>query len=464
MRLFNTLTRQKDEFKPLENNTARIYSCGPTVYSSPTIGNLRAYIFVDILKKGLELNGINVNDVMNTTDVGHLQSDADEGEDKIEAAAKREKIDPQAIARRYTEEFFRDCEKLNIRKPKTIAPASHYIPQMIEHIKGLEEKGFTYTTSDGVYFDSGRFEAYYDLRGGKTKGAGDKAGARIGFGEKRNQNDFCLWKFTPKTALQKWDSPWGVGCPGWHIECSAIARHHFGDTFDIHTGGVDHIQIHHTNEIAQTQALTGKPMCQFWLHNEFMTIDSGKMGKSLGNAYTLSELESQGYTPLAFRYFTLQAHYRTILNFTFKGLESSQRAYNNLVDLLVKHYQAGGTPLDKDCKTEFRAHMADDLNTPKALALVWELARMTPNRKIYEIIIEFDNTLSLGLEESVQATVGTNYEKIDIPTLVQKMADERQKFKAARDFNSADKLRDEIATLGYEITDTKDSYIIKKSD
>ncbi|MCL2755465.1 MAG: cysteine--tRNA ligase [Firmicutes bacterium] len=464
MKLYNTLTRSKDQFIPIDGKTARIYSCGPTVYSSPSIGNLRAYIFTDILKKAIELNGFEVFDIVNTTDVGHLQSDADEGEDKIEVAARKANLDPMAIAKRYTDEFFDACDKLMIRRPKITAPATSYIEQMIEHIAGLEKLGYTYNTSDGVYFDSSRFTDYYILSK-KKDSKEDKAGIRVALGEKKNANDFCLWRFAKPTALQKWQSPWGIGFPGWHIECSAIARHHFGDTFDIHTGGVDHIPIHHTNEIAQTQALTNKPVANFWIHNEFVMVDGGKMSKSLGNVYTVTNLEERGFNPIAFRYFVLGAHYRTLLNFTFDALIGAQTSYDNLVKELSKHASRASTNNDKlahQYRTRFVEYMSDDLNTSRALAIVWELVKLSPDKLVYDLVIEFDQVLSLGLENAVkQYLINTNV-KIEIPKLVKEMADKRIQLKKDKQFADADKLREEIKYLGYEISDTKDGYEITK--
>ena len=462
MKLYNTLTKKKEEFQPIENNTVRIYSCGPTVYASPSIGNMRAYIFVDILKKTLELKKFTVEDVMNTTDVGHLQSDADDGEDKIEEAAKKAKLRPQDIAKKYTEEFFNACKRLNIRTPKIIAPATNYIPHMIEHIKALESKGFIYQTDDGVYFDSGKFEKYYELSGKKP--TGDKAGKRTEMRQKKNANDFAVWKLTRPTVLQSWKSPWGVGCPGWHIECSAIARHYFGDTFDIHTGGVDHINIHHTNEIAQTQALTGKPMAKFWLHNEFIKVDGKKMSKSLGNVYTIPQLEEKGFNPLAFRYYVLLAHYRTIMNFTLDGMQAAQNAYDNLVRELSKHkqdqYVLSGNMLVMmyEMILIMEELLADDLNTPQVLALVWKLVKLPPSGGIYRAITEIDKVLSLGLEDAVEKFLAIK--DTEVPNEILELGKKRQEAKQKKDFALADKLRDQIKEKGFEITDTKDGFVL----
>ena len=477
MKLFNTLGRKKEEFKLMPGGKeVKIYSCGPTVYSSPTIGNMRAYIFVDVLKRTLEMKGFSVKDVMNITDVGHLQSDGDEGEDKVEVAARKAKITASEVATRYTDEFFRFCDMLNIRRSSIVAPATKYIDKMVEHIKELEAKGLTYLASDGLYFDSSKFEKYYALSGKKPnakdskKGVGDKAGARVSMSEKRNSNDFCLWRRTPSTALQKWDSPWGVGVPGWHIECSVIARAELGDTIDIHTGGVDHVAVNHTNEIAQSESLTGKPFSRFWLHNEFIMIDGGKMSKSLGNVYTVDDIVAKGYSPLSFRYLVLQSHYRSIMNFTWESVKAADTAYKNLVKELSRHktdlVRTNQIVLDK-AKKEFQESLIDDLNTAKGLAVVWELLKKTPCALVFDLVLELDKVLGLGLENAVEEYLAWKNEKkeagnnVKIPAVVKKMADARMEAKARKDWAVADKLREEIRILGYEVVDVSGGYEIK---
>ena len=470
MILYNTKTKAKEKFTPLVENTARVYSCGPTVYFSAHIGNMRAYIFTDILKKALELDGFKVFDVMNITDVGHLTTDADTGEDKMEQSAKAQGIDPSAIAKKYTTEYMQDCEKLNIKKPQIIAPATQYIKEMINFVKALEKKGMTYQTSDGVYFDASKFPNYSKLSGASIEG--NRGGARINLGEKRNINDFALWKFCGDNVIQKWPAPWkspsgsNLGCPGWHIECSAISFRHLGETFDIHTGGIDHIPIHHTNEIAQTESLTGKPMCEFFCHNEFMTVNGGKMSKSLGNAYTLTQLEEHGFSPMIFRYFVLLASYRSILNFTFEALTAAQNAYNNLISGLVKHRNAlfdknkiTKATLD-DYWKEFKAALADDLNTPKAIAVIWNALKEKPSKQIYDLIIEMDKTLSLDFEKAVAEQ--KNPKQMEIPDEIKKLAEERLVAKQKKDWATADKIRGNIGDLGWEILDTNDGYILNK--
>jgi cysteinyl-tRNA synthetase len=463
MLLYNTLTRKKEELQPISDNTVRVYSCGPTVYFSAHIGNMRAYLFTDLLKKVIKFNGMKLLDVMNITDVGHLVTDADDGEDKMERAAKEQGIDPQAIAEKYTAEFLGDLKKLNIDMPAVLAPATEHITEMIDFIKGLEAKGFTYVTGDGVYFDASKFPNYSALSGASIEG--NRGGARIELGEKRNVNDFALWKFVSPNTIQKWDSPWGVGCPGWHIECSAMAQKYLADTFDIHTGGIDAIPIHHTNEIAQTESLTGKKMCNFWCHNEFMTISGGKMSKSLGNAYTISDLEARGFEPMVFRYFVLLANYRTILNFTFDGLEAARNAYENLIGILARHYAAGYTKSAGNTQAyldEFREEVSNDLNTPKAIAVMWKAVKESPSREIYDLVIKMDEVLSLSLTGKVAEHLASQDSKVDVPYNVKDLADKRKAAKQNKDYVTADKLRAEVTALGYELIDTKDGYEIKK--
>jgi cysteinyl-tRNA synthetase len=454
MILFNTKTRKKQEFGTADKSkTVRMYTCGPTVYFTAHIGNLRAYICADILKKSLEISGFNVFDVMNLTDVGHLTSDADDGEDKMEKSARLQKLRPEQIAQKYTEEFFRDCGLLNIRKPKVIALATKYVPQIIEFIKGLEKKGFTYKTSDGIYFDSSKFPRYAVLSGANIEG--NKAGARVDIGEKRNSHDFCLWKFCQPEVIQKWNSPWGVGCPGWHIECSAISLEHLGETFDIHTGGVDHIPIHHTNEIAQTESLTGNEMCRFWFHNEFMMVDNGKMSKSLGNVYTLADLKTKGYGPLDFRYYILLANYRTIMNFTFEGMDSAKTALKNLREAIAKHKYGSADVRCNGYMTDFTFAIQDDLNTPRALAVLWYAVKNEPaSKQVYEMALEMDKILSLDLDcETVTEQA---------PDEIKEFAQKRLAAKQARDFKTADELRQKISKAGWEILDTKEGYKLAK--
>jgi cysteinyl-tRNA synthetase len=425
------------------------------VYSTASIGNLRAYIFTDILKKVIEFDGHKIKDVMNLTDVGHLVGDGDDGEDKVEKAARQRGTTPQEIAKTYTDQFFTDCARLNIRRPQIVAPATDYISQMVDFVAALEKKGLTYNTTDGVYFNSALFPDYNKLsRQPIEKNIG---GVRVDMGGKKNINDFALWKFVDKNSLQKWSTKWcPCGAPGWHIECSAIARANLGDTFDIHTGGIDHINIHHTNEIAQTESVTGKKMCNFFMHNEFITVDGGKMSKSLGNVFSVDDLVARGHNPLAFRYMCLGTHYRSILNFTFDGLTAAGNAYNNLISNLAKHKNGAGlyTP-----DNQIREALCDDLNTPRVLGLVWDLLKSPPSADIYRYVLSLDAVLSLDLEKAVK---GLQNKSADIPPAILDLATKRQTAKAAKDFKTADGLRAQIESAGYEIKDTKDGFVVGK--
>lgn len=325
LKLYDTLTKTKDVFKPLEGNEVRIYTCGPTVYSYAHIGNFRSYIFMDNLRRVLEYNGYSLKHVMNITDVGHLESDADEGEDKMEKAARKENKDPYEIAAHYTEAFFHDMKRLNIQKPETVAKATDHIKDMLEFVKILVKKGYAYETSRAIYFDISKLDRYPVLSNRKLDE--QIAGARVDVDEeKRSPYDFAVWIKAPQNHIMKWDSPWGLSYPGWHLECSAMGRKYLGDQFDIHTGGVDHIPTHHENEIAQSKGCTGKIPAKRWMHVEFLQVDGGKMSKSLGNVYTLDQIAEKGVEPLAYKLFCYTAHYRTKLNFTFEGVIASRKS------------------------------------------------------------------------------------------------------------------------------------------
>ena len=377
IKLYNTLTREKEEFKPLEDNTVRIYSCGPTVYSYAHIGNFRAYIFMDTLRRVLKYNGYKLKHVMNITDVGHLESDADEGEDKMEKAARKENKNPYEIAKYYADIFFKDIKRLNIDEPEIIAKATEHIPEMLEFVEGLVKNGYAYETSKGIYFDISKLDKYPVLSNRKIDE--QIAGARVDVDEeKRNPYDFALWIKAPENHIMKWESPWGLSYPGWHIECSAMGRKYLGDQFDIHTGGIDHIPTHHENEIAQSKGLTGKIPAKFWMQVEFLQVDGGKMSKSLGNTYTLDQLQEKGIEPLAYKLFCFTAHYRTKLNFTFEIALSNQKALNRLREGFVKHQEGlENIPEEKikEYEDKFVEIINDDLNIPTAMGLVWEIIR-----------------------------------------------------------------------------------------
>jgi cysteinyl-tRNA synthetase len=455
LKLYNTLTRKKEIFQPINDKKVGLYCCGPTVYWYAHIGNLKSYIFQDILRRTLEYNGYKVNHIMNYTDVGHLTSDADTGEDKMEKGSRREGKTAWEIADFYIKAFEKDAEALNILEPTATPRATDHIDDQIELIKILEEKGFTYKTKDGIYFDTSKLKDYGKLAMLDEKGL--KAGARVEMAEeKKNLTDFALWKFLPKDKKRQmeWDSPWGLGFPGWHIECSAMSQKYLGEQFDIHCGGIDHISVHHTNEIAQSEAAFGKIPARFWLHNEFLLIDSGKMGKSEGNIFTLQTLIDKGFNLLAYRYLVLTAHYRSKLNFTWESIEAAQNALNNLYQIFGE-YPDGGK-ISKEYKKEFEEVINDDLDTPKALALVWKMIKDTKvsDADKKTTLTNFDKVLGLSLNK---------IKKVEIPEEITKLVQEREKFRKDGKWQEADKIRKQIEEQGHKIEDTEQGpKIIKK--
>jgi len=375
LKLYNTLTKKKEVFLPIDKKEVKIYTCGPTVYWYQHIGNMRAYIFSDVLQKVLEYNGYNVKKIINVTDVGHLTSDADTGEDKMEKEAKKENKSAKEVAEFYFNAYLSDLKKLNIKLPFKFPRATDHIKEQIKLIKILDRKGYTYKTNDGIYFDTGKFKSYGKMA--KLDIEGLEAGKRIALGDKKNKTDFALWKFSPKNEerQQEWSSPWGIGFPGWHIECSAMAMKYLGKTLDIHTGGIDHIPIHHTNEIAQSEAATGKKFVNYWLHNEFLTFKKEKVSKSTGGLYTISELDDVGYEPLIFRYFCLQTKYRQKLDFSLDKLKAAKKAYERIKKKAaeLKKIEPKGKDLTKEYNARFLSSINDDLNTPAALQVVWKM-------------------------------------------------------------------------------------------
>lgn len=457
LKVYNTLTRRKEEFVPLNDKVVTMYSCGPTVYSYAHIGNMRAYLFMDSVRRTLKYNGYKLKGVMNITDVGHLLSDGDDGEDKMEKASREQQKSVYEIAAIYTDAFMKDLAKLNIGKPEIIAKATDHINDMIKYVEALVEKGYGYETSDGIYFDISKFREYGKLSGLDLEG--QRAGARVDVNdEKRNPADFALWKKAPKEHIMQWESPWGMGYPGWHIECSAMSRKYLGDTFDIHTGGVDHIPVHHENEIAQSEALVGHKTVDYWMHVEFMQVDSGKMSKSLKNTYTVSELEQKGYSAMAFRYFCLNTHYRKKLNFTFEGMDAAKTAYNRL--LAAVHSHKGGKSFDEEAVKKydelFTEAINDDINIPLGLGVLWNMLKEKPSQAIYDLAMKFDKVLGLALDTESAP------EKVEAPEEVIKLAELRLKARKDKDWAQSDVLREQISKLGYQIIDKKDGYDIKK--
>lgn len=458
MIIYNTLTRTKQELAPIAPPLVTTYSCGPTVYNYAHIGNLRTYVFMDLLRRTLKFFGYKTKSVMNITDVGHLMSDGDEGEDKMQLAAREQKKTPAEIAAFYTDVFFTDLKRLNILMPEIIAKATDNIQPMIEFVKTLVEKGYGYETDDGIYFDISKFEDYGKLAGQKPDDL--LAGARVEVNtQKRNPADFALWKKAEKNHIMQWDSPWGKGYPGWHIECSAMGKRFLGDRFDIHTGGVDHIPIHHENEIAQSESLEGHPVVNAWMHAEFMLVNGGKMSKSLGNTYTVSQLIERGYDPLDFRYFCLNTHYRKKLNFTFAALDSAKTARNRLNALLAAHKNAASASADvSEYAKNFNSAVADDLNVPLALGELWNLVKLPPDRNVYDLALKFDSVLGLSFDK-----VSAPELPCDAPQEIIDLAEKRKKARENKDFAASDALRKEIDDKGYIIIDAaKNAYTLKK--
>lgn len=463
LKLYNTLTRKKEVFQPLRNKRVHLYTCGPTVYYFAHIGNLRTYIFEDVLKRVLEYNGYKVKHVMNITDVGHLTSDADTGEDKIEKAAEKEKKTAWQIARFYETAFKKDLKLLNIKEPNVWVRATETITEQIDLIKILEKKGFTYKISDGIYFDTSKLRSYGRLWPSKMKILPGKRVQIIS--GKKNPTDFALWKFSPPGIKRQmeWDSPWGRGFPGWHTECVVMSQKFLGIPFDIHCGGVDHILIHHTNEIAQAEAAFGKLLANFWLHGEFLILKKEKMAKSKGNVIILSDLIKEGFDPIAFRYLTFQTHYRSKMFFSFEALKSAQNTLKNLIfkiqDFLSHQNNLNFTIVKKGLyeryREEFLKYINDDLNLPKALAFFW---KMLGDEKLslaerYFLSLDFDKVFGLGLEK---------IKKIKIPSKIKKLVLKREKLRKKGEFKKADKIREMIKKMGFIIEDTKEGPKIKK--
>ena len=453
---FNTLSRKIEEFKPINPPNVGIYECGPTVYWYQHIGNLRRYIFGDILTRVLQYNGYEVKRVMNVTDVGHLTSDADEGEDKIESAAKKEHKTAKEISNFYLSVFRDDFEKLNIQEPNIWCKATEHIKEQIELIKRLERGGFTYTTSDGVYFDTSKFKDYAKFARLKIKGL--KAGARVALGDKKNPTDFALWKFSEKPGIrqQEWDpkdfgTNWSIGFPGWHLECSAMSMKYLGKHFDIHTGGIDHIQIHHTNEIAQSEAATGKKFVNYWMHSNFLTFGKEKVAKSTGGLFTLTELQKEGFTPLAYRYFVLTGHYRKPLEFSLESLENAQNSYYRLKNIISEIKD--DKKINKKYLDDFENAMNNDLDTPKALAVLWKFVRDKKAEGKIKTIKKMDSVFALDLLKK---------EKISIPSEIKKLANKREQARKSKDWKLADELREKINKQGYIIEDIERGFVLKK--
>ena len=454
--LYDNYARALRTFAPLNRGEpVGMYTCGPTVYDYQHIGNYRTFLFEDTLRRTLEWNGYRVKHVMNITDVGHLTSDADTGEDKMEKGARRTGKSAWEIAKLYTESFLEDMHALRIEDPTILSRATDHIPEQIAFIADIEKNGFTYRTSDGIYFDTSKQPDYGYLA--RLDKAGLEAGRRVDVGEKKHATDFALWKFSPpgEKRQMEWDSPWGVGFPGWHIECSAMAQRYLGDYFDIHCGGEDHIPVHHTNEIAQTEARVGTRLANFWMHGYFLLQSDAKMAKSAGEFLRLKSLIDRGYDPLAYRYLCLTAHYRSQLNFTWDALDSAAIA----LERMRKGFYAlpGGGAGDGGYLERFTGEINDDLNLPRALALAWELLRgdVVDLRVAKTTLTAFDRVFGLGLAEWQPREEA-------IPEAVQALAAARSAARAAKQWAEADRLRGELHAAGWEMEDRSDGYALKR--
>ena len=469
MQIYNTATRKKEEFVPRFEGKVSMYTCGPTVYHYAHIGNLRSYIMEDILEKYLRFTGYDVKRVMNITDVGHLTSDGDTGDDKMLKGAKREKKTVMEIARFYTDAFFEDCKKLNIKRPDVVEPATQCIDEFIRVIESLIEKGFAYEAGGNIYFDTSKLEQYYIFNDFKEEDLA--VGVREGVeedGNKKNKADFVLWFTKSKFDDQelKWESPWGVGYPGWHIECSCISMKHLGEYLDIHCGGIDNAFPHHTNEIAQSEAYLGHKWCSYWFHILHLNTNSGKMSKSSGEFLTVSLLESKGYNPLVYRFFCLQSHYRKSLVFSYENLDNAVAAYNKLTAKIGTLLSAEQGEIDKAKYDElmklFCEALDNDLNTSLAITALYDVlkADTTPATKI-ALIKEFDKVLGIGLIEN--AAKADDSGESDIPQEILDLAAQRAEARKAKNFALADELRAKITEMGYIIEETRQGTNIKKA-
>lgn len=446
LQLFNTMGKSKQEFTPLEDDLVRMYNCGPTVYDYQHIGNLRAYVFVDILRRTLEVNGYTVTQIMNITDVGHLVSDGDTGQDKMSKGLRKEGLpvslkNMKKLGEKYAKIFKSDLKALNIKQPNKFPKASEHIEEDIDFVQLLSSNGFTYETPGGLYFDTQKLEDYGKLAGGIT--ADEDTQQRVQNDDKRNPRDFAVWKLDNQLG---WESPWGQGFPGWHIECSVMAREYLGDYFDIHTGGIDHIPVHHTNEIAQTQGACDTDMANFWLHNDFMTIDDEKISKSIGNTIYLKDIEERGFSPLAYRYLLLGAHYRSEVDFSWQSIESAQNSLNRLYRVVRNANPESGAVHDQ-YTTQFMKAINDDLNTPQALAAMWEMVRdqdIDQDDKA-ATLIAFDEVLGLDLASPPS---------FEIPDDVRKLAKKRRLARENENYDKADELRKKIKEKGFQVEDT----------
>lgn len=457
--LFNSLGREKQIFKSINNGEVRMYSCGPTVYYNAHIGNLRAYLFMDNLRRVLKYNGYELKHVMNITDVGHMTSDADEGEDKMMKAARRENRSPWDIAKDYTEKFLKDIDRLHIERPEIIAKATEHIDCMEEYVKQIIENGYTYNTEETVYFDTSKLKNYGILSGKVIDE--QKAGARVELDSgKKNISDFALWIKAPKEHIMQWDSFFGKSYPGWHLECSAMGYKYLGKHFDIHTGGIDHIPIHHENEIAQAMGFCGEIPANYWIHVNFLTVDGNKMSKSLNNLYTIDELDQMGYEPLVYRMFNFSSSYRAQINFTFDAMDSAKISLDRLREGYLKHANGTDDVSDeeiKDLEEQFHKAINDDLNMPVAMSVVWNIIKNPiKSKKFQELLLKFDTVLGFDLKNY------TGKEETEISAEDMELVELRNAARKNKDWKESDRIRDILLSKGYIVKDTPDGTQISK--
>ena len=461
LKFYNTLSKTKEVFNPIKKEEVRIYSCGPTVYKNATIGNMRTNIFQDVLRRVLTYNGYTLKHAMNITDVGHLVSDGDEGEDKMLKSAREEKKTPMQIAEHYTQLFFEDLKDLHIETPEIVCKATDHIKEMLAYVQKLMENGYAYETSTAIYFDVSKLDKYPILSNLEVEN--QKAGARVEVDkEKKNPCDFALWIKAPENHLMKWDSPWGPSYPGWHIECSAMGQKYLGEQFDIHTGGIDLIPTHHENEIAQSKGACGRIPANYWLHGEYLLINGGKMSKSLGNVYLLKDIKDRGYDPIVYKLFSYSCHYRNKLNFTWEGIEATAKSLERLRSSYQAHIQGNDelTKQDREklvqVEENFHKAINDDLNMPLAMSFVWELARFEKrNKEVANLLKKFDTVLGIRID--------FENEKEQLPEEILQIIEQRKQARQRKDFGKSDELRDELLKRGYTVKDTKNEMIVTKN-
>lgn len=452
---YNTLTKKKDLFNPTSKKEVKIYSCGPTVYKNATIGNMRTNIFQDVLRRVLRYNNYKIKHAMNITDVGHLVSDSDEGEDKMLKSAREEHKTPLEIAEYYTNLFFEDLKELNIEIPEIVCKATDHIKEMLEYVQKLVENEYAYETSTAIYFDISKLDKYPILSNLDLEN--QKAGARVEVDlEKKNPQDFALWIKAPENHLMKWDSPWGKSYPGWHIECSAMGQKYLGEQFDIHTGGIDLIPTHHENEIAQSKGRCGKIPANYWMHGEYLLINGGKMSKSLGNVYLVKDIKEKGYEPIVYKLFSYSCHYRNKLNFTWEGIEASSKSLERLRNSYQTNLKGEDSLTDSDreklneIEENFHKAINDDLNMPLAMSFVWEAARFEKkNLEVAKLLEKFDTVLGIKIDKIEQ-------KKQEIPQEILNLLEERKRARDNKEWEKSDELRNLIKEKGYVVKDTKE--------